>query len=103
MWTLYNKAKIYSRLPHELVGLADAWHAYQFDNAVTLLGVTVENALQERRNAGTAKQPDWQPTYTLRQLLDEEHRLPAPASEERNGLAGLFNMPGVKRLKVKNG
>lgn len=103
MWTLYNKAKLYSRLPSELVRLEDEWTAYQFDNAVTLLGITIENALQERRNAGTAKQPDWQPKYTLRQLLDDDHRLPAPVNNEGNGLAGLMGMAGVKRIRVPKG
>lgn len=101
MWTLYNKATTYSRLPSELLRLGDEWMAYQFDNAVTLFGVTVENALQERQNVGTKKEPQWEPKYTLAQLLDDGFRLPAPERPaKQEGVKGLMAMKGVKVWKA---
>lgn len=102
MWTLYSKAKLFSRLPSELLRLDDEWMAYQFDNAVATFGIAVENALMERENRGTDKQPKWDAKYTLSQLLDDSFRLPAPAKVEKpQGLKGLMGMPGVKVLKAK--
>lgn len=76
--------------------------AYQFDNAVTLFGLTIENALQERQNVGTQKEPKWEPKYTLKELLDNDFRLPRPVQKEQpGGLAGLKALVGVRTQKVK--
>lgn len=88
-------------MPSQLLKLDDEWLAYQLDNAVTLFGTVIENALQERRNAGSDKQPDWQQKYTLPQLLADDFRLPAPVAERpQSGIKGLMGMPGVKVLKA---
>lgn len=102
MWSLYNKAKTYSRLPSELLRLGDEWMAYQFDNAVHMFGVAIENALYERVNVGSDKAPKYEPKYTLHQLLDQEFRLPAPQKPQKaqgGGLAALMGMKGVKVFK----
>lgn len=102
MWTLYQKAKTFSRLPSELLRVRDEWAGYCFDNAVNFFGVTIENALQERENRGTQKEPDWQPKYTLTQLLADDFRLPAPMrAEKADGLKSLMNLPGVKTVRVQ--
>jgi hypothetical protein len=56
--------------------LANSWAAYQFDNAVLYVGLTVENALAEREKVGD----EYRQKYTLEQLLSKEFRLPAPVS-----------------------
>lgn len=99
MWKLYNKATTYSRPPSELLRMEDEWMAYQLDNAVTLFGSTIENALQERQNVGTKKAPKWEPKYSLTQLLDNDFRLPLPPRPE-GGIKGLMQMKGVRTHKV---
>lgn len=102
MWTLYQKAKLFSRLPSELLKLDDEWLAYMFDNAVTLFGTVVENALQEQTNVGSDKAPKHEPRYSLPQLLADDFRLPAPAkAKPAQGLQGLMGLPGVKVHKAK--
>lgn len=72
------------------------------DNAVTLLGITIENALQEQTNVGSDKAPKHEPRYTLPQLLADDFRLPAPAKASKpQGLKGLMNTPGVKVYRAK--
>jgi hypothetical protein len=63
----------------------------------------IENALAERVNRGTKKEPDHQPRYTIEQLLDPEFRLPAPPTKEekeRNSIAFLKSLKGVKTFQV---
>lgn len=77
--------------------------AYQFDNAVTRFGDAIENALGERQNVGDEKKPQWEPKYSLSQLLDNDFRLPRPVPEEQpSGLDGLKMLAGVKTHKVKS-
>jgi len=102
MWTLYQKAKLFSRLPSELLRIGDEWIAYQFDNAVALLGTVIENESQRQHNVGSEREPKWETKYSLAQLLDDDFRLPAPERASKpQGLAGLMNMPGVKVVKAK--
>ncbi len=84
-----------------MTGIADRWAAYQFDQAVTFFGTNIEAAAQEQQNVGDKDHPDWQPRYTMAQLLAPGFRLPAPvkpADEQPagNGLAVLKGLPGVK-------
>lgn len=103
MWTLYTKATTYSRLPSEILRLDDEWMAYQFDNAVTLFGTVIENALLERQNTGTTKEPKWESKYTLTELLDSDFRLPRPErpAQPESGIKGLMTMKGVKVHRLK--
>jgi hypothetical protein len=84
----------------------DPWWALQLDNAVVSIGIGVENALHERHNVGTKKAPDWQPLYTLEQLLDPAFRLPPSKTaqdKERgaiNALKSLVGKGGVKMFKA---
>lgn len=86
MWSLYLTAKGTCSRPSDLVGVRERWAAYQFDSAVTYLGVTIENAAQQQVNVGGQSNPNWQSKYSLRQLLtpgfvigDEQEALPPGA------------------------
>jgi len=84
------------------VCIEDRWTAYQFDAAVTMLGVTIENALQEQQNVGSDKQPKYEAKYTLAQLLADDFRLPGPVkATTAQGIAGLIGLPGVKVIRAK--
>lgn len=80
------------------MGVADPWTALQLDNAVALVGITIENASQELCNAGSEKQPKWEPKYSMGQLLDDDFRLPAPPkpTKPKSGIEGLKALKGVK-------
>lgn len=55
--------------------MSERWAAYQFDTAVTTVGRVIENALAEREDVGSKEKPDWQPKYTLPQILEDDFRL----------------------------
>jgi hypothetical protein len=57
----------YHRLPSEIVGVDDAWAAYQLDVAVMEFGTWVESKLNERDAKG-------KPKTTLAKLLDDGSR-----------------------------
>ena len=83
------------------MGVADPWVALQLDNAVALVGITIENASQELTNVGTKDKPDWKPKYSMAQLLDDDFRLPAPpkAEKPKSGIEALRALKGVKVWK----
>lgn len=83
------------------MGVSDPWTALQLDNAVALVGITLENASQELTNVGTKDKPEWQPKYSMTQLLDDAFRLPAPPKPEKpkGGIEGLKALKGVKVWK----
>jgi hypothetical protein len=62
--------------------LTDRWAALQFDQAVTLFGLLIENASQERINVGGEDKPRWEPRYTLTELLTDGFLLEPPTGEE---------------------
>lgn len=100
MWRLYLTAKTFGQRPSDLVGVDDRWAALQLDNAVSLVGTVIENASQEQQNVGSKEKPEWQPKYTIHQLLDADFRLPAPAKPtQESGIQGLMSLPGVKVWK----
>lgn len=81
MWTLYLKATKYNRLPSSFfAGLVDELTVYQFDNAVTWFGVTIENLLQERIKVGAGENERSEAKYELEDLLDPDFRVPRPKS-----------------------
>lgn len=92
--------------PSDLLGYwIDPWTAYQLDNTVVMVGMAIENALQETQNVGDEKKPKWKPKYKLTQLLDPNFRLPVGVTgkaAERAALAQLKGMKGVVYKKVKN-
>ena len=49
---LHLMATTYHRRPSEIVGIADAWAAYQFDAAVLLAGLERRQAHDRRRPRG---------------------------------------------------
>lgn len=82
--------------------------AYLFDAAITTCGIAVDNALTERVNKSTAKEPKWEALYTLPQLLDPIFRLPVPlpppklaTQPAQSGLAALMAMAGQSNGGVK--
>lgn len=79
MWDSYQALKLYHRRPSDDLALTDSIAAWCVDGCVLWFGLTVENALTERVNKGTRKEPRMEPMYTLHQLLDPAFRLPRPA------------------------
>lgn len=75
MWRLYQTAKTWSQRPSDLLGVVDRWAALQFDNAVALFGLYLENALQEREQLGEGSNVRWVEKYTLSELLTPGFRL----------------------------
>lgn len=63
--------------------------AYQFDGAVMYVGLTIENALQEREEYGPINARQWRAKYTLKQLLDPEFRLARAGEVGDSGLKAL--------------
>lgn len=78
MWDLYQLAKATSSRPSDIACIEDRWAAYQFDSAVTFVGVVIENALHETREVGVGQHKRQEPKYTIAQLLDPEFHLPRP-------------------------
>jgi hypothetical protein len=82
MWQVYQTGKTFGQRPSSLLRdddkfsiLADPWWAFQFDNAVALVGGALEAATKELENSGTDKNPKWGPRYSVEQLLDPDFRL----------------------------
>lgn len=89
-------AKTLSQRPCELLGYwIDPWAAYQLDSAVVLLGVAIENALNELANVGTEDSPKHEPRYKLEQLLDPCFRLPSQSTEEAPDFDALKGIHGI--------
>lgn len=76
MWNLHALAGTTHQRPSDIICIEDRWAAYQFDSAVSLVGTTIENALQETREVGGKLNP----RYTLAQVLDADFRFPRDAS-----------------------
>lgn len=71
----------------------DEWAAYQFDNAVVMVGTAIETAAQEMEKRGSDDEPRWEPKYTIRQLLDPAFRLPAhDAGDDLDMLEGTHGL-----------
>ena len=104
MWKLYQTAKTTRSRPSELLCVEDALAAYQFDAAVTTFGVIVENAAQERVRTGPKDAPEWSPKFEMEDLLSDDFHLPRPPTKverQRNALATLRGLAGVKVFKAK--
>lgn len=91
--------------PSALLCISDPLAAYQFDAAVVMFGVIVENALQVEHNEGTQKEPRMVKTYTLPQLLDPTFRLPRPVPPPKplTGVAASSQLSGIKALMAMTG
>lgn len=72
------------------------WLAYQFDTAVTTVGVTLENASQETVKVGNDESSELRPKYTMKQLLDPEFRLSRTNDDDRPIEADIRGVHGVK-------
>lgn len=82
MWSVYLTAKTTGTRPSDLVCIEDRWVAYQFDTAVTLIGTVIENAAQEQIKTGSDDSPKWENRYTMKQLLDDDFKLPRPDGDK---------------------
>lgn len=80
--------------------IPDRWAALQFDNAVSLVGVVIENAAQEQQNVGTDKAPKWEAKYSMDELLDPDFYLPTPVKKIKpKGVDALKAFAGVRVFK----
>ena len=52
MWGLYQLAKTTAQRPSGIVEIEDAWASYQFDQAVTFVGLYIEGKLAEMDDKG---------------------------------------------------
>lgn len=97
---VWVKANRYHKLPSEIIDpeqRLDSLTRYLADNAVTFFGMTIENALAERVNVGSEKEPKWEDKYTLPQLLDPAFRLPRPLTAKQQRLGS-----GLKAMVMAN-
>ena len=84
MWDVYLHCQKWHQTPSQYLSwpcFANRLVAWKFDNAVLFLGITIENALQERNESGEGKSYRSTPRYTLRQLLEPDFRLPRPKEQ----------------------
>lgn len=70
-------------------------------------GIVVENALDERVQIGSGANAQWEPKYTLAQMMDPGFHLPAPKTardREREALQGFkawaAKTRGARLIKV---
>ena len=95
MWKLYRTAKTFNQRPSRLLRddgygvLHDPFWALQFDNAVALVGGTLEAALEEMQETGSGKNKKFKPRYTIKQLLDPDFRLGDDRTMTPERLAGM--------------
>lgn len=82
MWRLYSLTRMSSQRPSRILRVGDEWAAYQFDQAVLMVGTAIENAAQETHNVGDDTHPKYKSRYRMDELLDPDFRLPAPPTEE---------------------
>jgi hypothetical protein len=68
----------------------DRLAAYLFDAAVVTFGSILENALAERVNAGSERNPRYEAKYTLSELLDQSFHLPRSDKPGKAKAAGGF-------------
>lgn len=74
--------------------MADRWAALQFDNAVTMVGMAIENAAQEMEKVGPDDKPRWERKYRMAQLLDPEFKLPLGDDANEASDGDLIGMAG---------
>lgn len=74
--------------------MRDEWAAWQLDQAVLYLGVTLESLLEETENTGTSEKPHYERKYTLKQLLDEDYRV-RQAGEPMTDIRALKKVQGI--------
>jgi hypothetical protein len=78
----------------------DEWAAYQFDAAVTMIGIAIENAVQEMHNIGSEESPQMEPKYKLAELLDKNFRLPLTEEDDIGSLM-VTGAEGIQYQEVK--
>lgn len=96
MFRLYELVKATNQRPSRILNVVDEWAAYQFDQAVVVLGQQIDSLLAQRDPK--TREPRWQ----LQDLLEgdlEELRTNA----ERSALDTLKAIPGLTTtIKVGN-
>lgn len=66
----------------------------QLDNAVVMVGSTIEGAAQEMQKVGPEDAPEWKPKYTMKQLLDPNFRLPVEQVETESSMEDFLDFLG---------
>jgi hypothetical protein len=85
MWDTYLDCKTWGGRPSQKFNwpcFANRLTAWKFDQAVLYVGLTIENALQEREPDGDPKEHKTRPKYKLAQLLDPDFKLPRPKDDD---------------------
>lgn len=104
MWESWLALKTYHRRPSLDLEVSDSIAAWCVDGCVLWFGVTIENALAERKETGTGKHKEWRNVYTLEQLLDDKFKLPRPPTKlqkRRQGASNLLSLASDPRSGVK--
>lgn len=109
MWTLWRTSQETHSRPSDLVCVEDRLAAYLLDSAVVTFGTLLENALAERVNMGSERNPRWEAKYTLAELLDQSFHLPRsnkpgkakPAGNFGNGVAQVLALAQQPNMGVK--
>jgi len=101
VWRLYQTAKATSQRPSDLVGVSDRYAALQFDNAIMMVGSAIDNAAQETYKTGPDDRPRWERKYTMRQLLDNDFKLPLGDDEEEGGYDAMSEVDGIVTREIK--
>lgn len=73
----------------QILDIKDRWTAYQLDSAVLLVGLTIENALNETVEAGTKDEPRLIAKYEIGDILKPEFRFPRPLTEEEKQVQAI--------------
>ena len=93
MWDLYQLATKTGQRPSRLLNVYDQWAAYQFDQTVIYVGLTLDNLSQELENVGDDKKPRYEKKYRLSDLLDDEFRV--TGEDRMPSFADLKQVQGV--------
>ena len=94
-------AKTTSSRPSSLVKIQDEWAAYQFDSAICMIGLAIENACLERENVGSEEKPDWKNKYTLSMILEEDFKLPNESSWGDGFEDVIAGLEGIKYDEIR--
>lgn len=98
MWALGQKAAKYNRLPSSFFPwLVDDWLIYCFDNAILYFCTVIEGALSETKTTGIAPDIEYEPKYTIDQLLDNDYRMERPPTAKEKRLRG-----GLRAMVMAN-
>ena len=105
MWTVYNLASKYSKLPSDIVDedhALDSLTRFLLNKAVTYFGMTIENLLDETVEVGHGANKRTESKYELKELMHPDFKLPRPQAKARpqDGLQSLMMLAKQKNSGV---